>query len=203
MSILRKVPQQARSRDRFEKILDHADIMIGEGGYDGLKMNDLARRAEVNIASIYQYFPNSAAIARSLIERYLETYRTQLQKHLEGIGRQDTLSLLSTILDHYFLFFQRNPNFARLWAGVKSDPELKRLDVADSQENARLIAEALAEISGLPSKHFQPGCFLICDLSGNFAQTLSLLEKSQVKPLLSEYKALILHYFEARLSQSL
>ena len=62
---LRKKPKQARSLARFEGILDHAEAMISEQGFESLKMNELARRADVNIASIYQYYPNRAVVARA------------------------------------------------------------------------------------------------------------------------------------------
>lgn len=66
----RRVPVQARSRERVERILDAAALLLTEEGYDAVKTNLIAKRAGVSIGSVYQFFPNRFAIFNALAGRY-------------------------------------------------------------------------------------------------------------------------------------
>ena len=68
----RRVPVQARSRERVERILDAAALLLTEEGYDAVKTNLIAKRAGVSIGSVYQFFPNRFAIFNALAGRYRE-----------------------------------------------------------------------------------------------------------------------------------
>ncbi len=76
----RRVPVQARSRERVERILDAAAQLLSDEGYDAVKTNLIAKRAGVSIGSIYQFFPNRFAIFNALAERYRKKIATALSK---------------------------------------------------------------------------------------------------------------------------
>jgi len=63
----RKQAQQARSHATQAAVVEAAARILEEQGQDGLTTNAVARRAGVSIGSLYQYFPNKAAILASLI----------------------------------------------------------------------------------------------------------------------------------------
>lgn len=67
---MRKVPRQARAQRTVSFILDAAAYILAERGLAGLTTNRVAERAGVNIASLYQYFPNKAAILDALQARH-------------------------------------------------------------------------------------------------------------------------------------
>lgn len=67
-----KEPQQARSRETFEAILEAAAQVFEREGYARATTNRIAERAGVSIGSLYQYFPNKDAILVALAERHLE-----------------------------------------------------------------------------------------------------------------------------------
>jgi AcrR family transcriptional regulator len=66
-----KAPKQSRSRLTVQYILDAAAYILAEQGLEGFTTNRIAERAGVNIASLYQYFPNKAAILDALQERHV------------------------------------------------------------------------------------------------------------------------------------
>ena len=57
-------PRQGRSRQRVETILEVALALVVEHGAEALAMREVARRAGVQISSIYQYFPSRSSIIR-------------------------------------------------------------------------------------------------------------------------------------------
>ena len=74
----RRVPVQARSRERVERILDAAAQLLNDEGYDAVKTNLIAKRAGVSIGSVYQFFPNRFAIFNALAGRFREKIATAL-----------------------------------------------------------------------------------------------------------------------------
>jgi AcrR family transcriptional regulator len=58
----RKQPKQARSTELFAVILDSALHVLAEEGAHRFTTTRVAERAGVSVGSLYQYFPNKAAI---------------------------------------------------------------------------------------------------------------------------------------------
>jgi transposase len=58
----RRTPTQRRSRERVERILDVAAELITEYGVAGLSTRAIATRADVPVASLYQYFADKEEI---------------------------------------------------------------------------------------------------------------------------------------------
>lgn len=79
----RKQPQQGRSRETVEAILQAATYLLVRTGYDAMTTNQIAERAGVNIASLYQYFPNKQAIVVELMQRHVAKTRTAMLPVLE------------------------------------------------------------------------------------------------------------------------
>jgi DNA-binding transcriptional regulator YbjK len=57
-----------------DKILDKAEILFAEKGFDGISMDELARKAKVNKAMIYYYFSSKDKLFGSLIERRINEF---------------------------------------------------------------------------------------------------------------------------------
>lgn len=67
---MRKSPQQARSRDMVERIVTAGRQVLVAHGYDAFSTNRVAAAAGVSPGSLYQYFPDKAAILDVVIDRY-------------------------------------------------------------------------------------------------------------------------------------
>jgi AcrR family transcriptional regulator len=65
----RKAPNQLRSAQTVDAILEGAAEVLERHGFDGYTTNQIAARAGVSIGSLYQYFPNKDAVTLALIER--------------------------------------------------------------------------------------------------------------------------------------
>lgn len=69
---MRKQPRQARSRAMVEAILTAGAQVLGEVGWLKFTTNRVAEIAGVSIGTLYQYFPDKAAVAESIIRRHLD-----------------------------------------------------------------------------------------------------------------------------------
>jgi TetR/AcrR family transcriptional repressor of nem operon len=54
--------------DQRARILAHALGLMAQRGADGVSMRDLANACELNVATLYHYFPSKADLLRSVIE---------------------------------------------------------------------------------------------------------------------------------------
>lgn len=69
---LRRQPKQQRGQERVEKILDAAAAVFDQVGYAAATTHMIAAKAETAIGSLYQFFPDKAAIFRAMELRHIE-----------------------------------------------------------------------------------------------------------------------------------
>lgn len=67
----RRRPRQARSRATYDSILEALAQVLARDGAQGLTTNRVAERAGVSIGTLYQYFPDKAAIVLAAARREL------------------------------------------------------------------------------------------------------------------------------------
>ena len=67
----RKRPQQERSRITVDAVLEAALQVLEADGYDALTTTRVAERAGVSVGTLYQYFPDKAAVVAGLVEAHL------------------------------------------------------------------------------------------------------------------------------------
>jgi AcrR family transcriptional regulator len=71
-SSFRRQPKQQRGKDRVEKILDAAAAVFDRVGYEAANTHMIAAEAKTAIGSIYQFFPDKAAIFNAMELRHIE-----------------------------------------------------------------------------------------------------------------------------------
>jgi AcrR family transcriptional regulator len=64
--------RQARGQQRIQLLLDMAEQLFADVGFEAATTNAIAARAGMSPGSLYQFFPNKDAIAEALATRYLE-----------------------------------------------------------------------------------------------------------------------------------
>jgi AcrR family transcriptional regulator len=72
---LRRQPKQQRGKERVEKILDAAAAVFDAVGYEAATTHMIATQAGTAIGSLYQFFPDKAAIFKAMELRHTERVR--------------------------------------------------------------------------------------------------------------------------------
>ena len=147
---LTRVPQQARSREKFDAILAAALRLIHEKGYEQVSVREIAREVNLPIASVYQYFPNKLAIVRQLWEGYTSELGELLGAELEAVARDPSETKLhravGNIVDHMVAHHRENPAFLGIWRSVDGSPELRALNRQDTIRVAEAISAAVLKV---------------------------------------------------------
>lgn len=76
----KKRPAQERSQATFDAVVEACTWLLPRRGYAGTTTNHIARRAGVNIASLYEYFPGKDAIVAQVAERLVERVLGRLEE---------------------------------------------------------------------------------------------------------------------------
>ncbi|MEV0588287.1 TetR/AcrR family transcriptional regulator [Nonomuraea sp. NPDC050310] len=77
---VRRTPVQQRSIERVERILDACAELLDEVGFDALATAEVARRAGVPGATVYQFFDGKAGMLRALALRNLDLLLERLRR---------------------------------------------------------------------------------------------------------------------------
>ena len=146
---IKRQPRQERSQARFESVLKAALHLFAARGYESVSMREIAREAKMPIASVYQYFPMKLAIVREMWTRYTtaisETLAVGITRSVQQ-GRNEANHLIGIIIDRMAELQAANPAFIEIWSCVAASMELRALNVEDTLQNARVIAEALQKL---------------------------------------------------------
>lgn len=67
----RKQPKQLRAQQTVQRILNAAKSLVATQGIEALTTNRIAEAAHINIATLYQYFPNKEAVLDALLAAYM------------------------------------------------------------------------------------------------------------------------------------
>jgi len=141
----RKQPLQARSRETYAAILEATARILEAEGLEAANTNAIAERAGVSVGSLYQYFPDQAAIFAELgltpetelgdmLEVLVSSTRGQaLEERLgllvqAGVAQQMARPQLARLLDY-------------LEATLPEDPKLRAADERILNMIGRLLHE--------------------------------------------------------------
>ena len=109
-----RAPQQERSKNRYDAILNATKELILEKGSAQLKIQEIAKRAGNTTGAIYRYFPNKHAIIEALLEQYFATFDSILAADLLEINTLDEMvTILQMSFDKVYELHQQEPVFAR------------------------------------------------------------------------------------------
>lgn len=138
----RRRPRQRRSRERVERILDATAELVERGGIDALTTNAIAAQSGINVASLYQFFPNKYAVVAALAARTAEQQRETMLGYAASVADQgDWRRLVEGVVDALVERMRTQRGLAALRRAVQSVPELRAAEVhAD-----RVLADAFGD----------------------------------------------------------
>ncbi len=93
-----RIPKRARGKERVAKLLQAATAVFADKGYEAATMTEIAARAGAPIGSLYQFFPDKAALADTLVGNYIALFATDLQTLESRAGDIDTDTLAQSLL---------------------------------------------------------------------------------------------------------
>jgi len=141
---LRRVPRQARSRERLARMLDAADELLVREGPGALTTTRVATAAGVSVGSLYQYLPDKEAIVEALAGRYLADFEALMATLGETAARERWDDPVGELIDAFSAAYRERPGYRALWFGREMTPALRAAD----RDNKAALADGLVAVLG-------------------------------------------------------
>lgn len=196
---LRRTPQQERSQQRVEKILQVASDLIRSEGYEGLSTSVIAEQAGVSVGSLYQFFANKEAILQALAQRYLEKV-TLLN---ETVFTPDAIYvpvdvLFGRTVDGLVDFMARSQGFHQLFNSPWISPELQAVsDAATAQMIMKVKQIFLGKAPHLADEQAQAAAAVLVHMVSGVLTLVETAVPAQRPLIITEFKRMGVAYLNA------
>ncbi len=200
---MRRQPQQRRAIKRVNQILDAADGLFAEVGYEGATTNAIAARAGTSIGSLYRFFPDKESILKALATRYLKQMHEMFFKlHSPEMATQPLEVYIDRVMEAFDELITAHPGYRSVF--VKSRAACQEVQDMDSDLCAQLAGK-LADFYRLKAPHLDPSTSeLIALVVVEAVRNLRRLSLTRDDPfqyrVTKEIKKLLLAYLQPYLS---
>jgi AcrR family transcriptional regulator len=147
---MRREPQQERSRARVRQILRSADEVLSNEGFEALTVRRIAQAAGVPVGSIYQFFPDKAAVIDALAVSYLDDFAAAIEELTEAAQAEPWQDPVQTLVDAFAQMYRARPGYVALWSGRHLSPRLAQADEANNAAIADGVRRVLIAQARLP-----------------------------------------------------
>lgn len=103
-----KPPRQRRSHESLERVLDAAESLIRERGFDNMPIAEVVQRSGTSVGSIYARFNNKLGLLRAVQLRYHARVQNDIfaafsGDHPEDESLEEAVSRIVTVLSRHVL----------------------------------------------------------------------------------------------------
>jgi len=137
---LRKDPQQERSRQMVERIIEAGRQVLIEHGYEQSTTNRVADEAGISPGSLYQYFPNKHAVLDAVIDRYSRDFSDQIAALVSPVVGEDPAAVIREVFGGLLDVLEANKEFVRVVA--------EQLPPAQAAERTGQVERRIRELVG-------------------------------------------------------
>lgn len=122
---MRKKPQQARSRQMVDTLIEATSKVIAQRGLDGATTPAIAEAAGVSVGSLYQYFDGKDALITALLEKLVADLARLLDLQAEASACLPLRAMVRAAIELTLAFMRSNEGLylelARNWHRLPVD----------------------------------------------------------------------------------
>ncbi len=97
------------------KIMDVAEALFAEHGFNDTSLRTITTKANVNLASVNYHFGDKKTLVRAVLNRYLEAFMPELEKTLTELNQQENYTMtdvFNTLIQPLLSLDKLRPNGA-------------------------------------------------------------------------------------------
>ncbi|PMH46898.1 TetR family transcriptional regulator [Vibrio sp. 10N.286.49.B3] len=83
-----------RKNKTKEKILDVAESLFAERGFNDTSLRAITSKANVNLASVNYHFGDKKSLVRAVLNRYLESFMPNVQQSLLSLDKKESVEMV-------------------------------------------------------------------------------------------------------------
>jgi AcrR family transcriptional regulator len=191
----RRTPTQQRGREKVDRILESAAILLAELPFEKVTTGAIAERAGVPIGSVYQYFPNKLAVLAELARRAMEEVDAETLRAFSEGAETGWREGIDRAVDATLAAFRRQPGYATLLRAICPTPEFREVTSASNARVAAMLAAHPSFQGRLPQEHLEVVARAAIE-AANALQDWALSTESpeQSAKIVGEMKRLLISY---------
>jgi AcrR family transcriptional regulator len=139
----RRAPRQSRSQFTVEAVLEAASRILVEKRWSRMSMQDVAKTAGISPGTLYQYFPDKAALIAELVERISQREVAFQTERFERLAAGPDLEPLLEQMILGTLEFQRREG-ELMRAALEAMPHLGRHQLL--VERVQAVSQMLSQV---------------------------------------------------------
>jgi len=187
-------PQRANGRLRVAAILEAGAAVIGEKGYEGATMAEIAARSSTKIGSLYRFFPNKESVADTILVSARENIDAVFDRFDARVTGLSIRALADDLMALIFELFTR-PAFMKL-LDAGQNWSVKREEFRDALQQR--VAKALMIHTPKLSKKSAADIALVVMLNAKAVATQKAFLDS-VSNVPDEFRDMTRLYLQSRL----
>lgn len=120
----------------MQAILDAAESLLEEHGYEAATLKAISDRAGIPIASVYHYFADRHQVDAEVVQRHLSELDARLAAAMDKPKLRTLREAVDAGVDTYLDYFREHPAFLQLWFAGRG-PILNELALAFDESQAK------------------------------------------------------------------
>jgi len=159
----RAQPQQSRSQETWNAILEAAATLFDTQGYEPTTTHQIAAQAGVSVGALYRYFDGKEAVLKELYHRESSSLREQAlaEFSIADLVSRDLPALLRKTLALAFRVYRERPGLRRVFGEQsRKIAELIELRRALEGDVYRAVQQIFAAAPGIRVPDLEVGAYL-------------------------------------------
>lgn len=125
----RRQPQQERSIQRAQQILEVTARLLDRVGFNDLTTILIAKETGISVGTLYHYFPNKHAILRAIAQNWLNHWdKTLLEINAHPLHEMEIDEVVDILTETFALVYREQKGILHLVQAMFAIPELQDLD---------------------------------------------------------------------------
>lgn len=200
---LRRAPVSWRGQSTVDSILDATARLIAENGHEVVSTNLVATTADINIASLYQYFSSKQSVLMALFDRQTKGQIELLTSHLLGLFGSNSWQIsICKCIDRFAEARSKEPGASRLRLALKGSPEMEPYERCAFDDPITVLAQFLVQRGNLSFDRAMLVSRSAIDMSLMFIDSLSGECDPRNEHIVDEAKIAIVSYLDGYLGKS-
>jgi len=150
----RRVPQQARSREKVNRITSAARSLFSKKGYTKTTMSQIAGKAGVSTGTAYAYFPDKSELLRRILQNHVEEILQPAEKVMQEIpDNAEVKTVLCKLINCFTEIHKKNAGLQIIFHERIMNDEKFRTLVMQYRNRGREIGRQLVKRFGKKKKN--------------------------------------------------
>jgi AcrR family transcriptional regulator len=136
----RRIPKQARARERVGRILDAARLELEVKPVAAITIEGIAERAGVPVGSVYQYFSSKVALLAAVAEAVMDETDAESARQLAESRALPWRDAVDRVAGATLGFLRDRPDYRMLLRSIRFTSEFAAVSAASNDRVAGLMA---------------------------------------------------------------